>query len=138
MKKILVFIILLLIIVLNCGNAKKDFSLKEYFPDGELTLYSNICHENDEQILHNVYITQNRHSIIGESIFLNNIEIGQAIKQLDAKVLLTEQVDDITIIFCFSSKINSSVEYKGFTINLQIADSPNRTIIGWPMILGGF
>lgn len=138
MKKILIFIVLLVIVILNFAYVKKDFSLRDYFPEGQITIFSNIQDCDNQEIIKDVYITQNRNSVIGESVFLKNFEIGQILKILSAKVLSVEYLDDLTILFCKTDKISKLVKHNGQKINLQIASCEDYTVVGWPMILGGF
>lgn len=138
MKKILIFIILLIIVIFNCAYIKKDFSLSDYFPEGQITIYSNIKDCDSQEIVQDVYITQNRNSVIGESVFLRNFETGQILDILDAKVVSVEYLDNLTILFCKTDKINKQVKHNNQKINLQIATCEEYTVVGWPMILGGF
>ena len=140
MKKILILIILLLILIFNCAKTQNDFTLKDYFPTGEITYYTNENVDTTAHLLPNVYISKSSNYAIGESIFLKNIEIGNAIKTLGARVLLVEtlQEKNLTILYCNLPQLHISVDYKGFDINLQIASCEDYTVIGWPMILGSF
>ena len=140
MKKILILIVLLLILVLNCAKTQKDFTLKDYFPSGHITYYTNSNKDTCTQLLPSVYISDRPKQIIGESIFLKNIELGNAIKILSAKVVYVETLKEkgLTILYCNSPKLKTSVKYKNANINLQIVSCENYTIIGWPMILGSF
>lgn len=138
MKKILIFIIMLIIVIFNCAYIKKDFSLRDYFPEGQITIYSNIADCDNQQIVQDVYITHNRNSVIGESVFLKNFETDQILKILGAKVMSVEYVDELTILFCRTDKISKLVEHSDQKINLQIASCEEYTVVGWPMILGAF
>ena len=80
MKKIFILIVILFILILNCAKAQKNFTLKEYFPTGQMTSYTDKKDISNLSILPNVYIANNNNSIIGESVFLKNIEVGTAIK----------------------------------------------------------
>ena len=140
MKKIFVLIVILFILILNFIYVNNDFSLINYFPTGQLTKYSN-CEENAlAQILPNVYITNTNKHIIGESMYFDNLEVASAIDTLNAKVVFTESLtnEQMILVYCYSTLVPDSVEYKGKKINLQFAISNTYTVIGWPMILGSF
>lgn len=140
MKKILILIVLLLILIFNCAKTQNDFTLKNYFPTGEITYYTHENVGSSAHLLPNVYISKSPNCAIGESMYFNNIEIGNAIKTLGAKVLLVETLKEkgLTILYCNLPQLHVFVNYKGFDVNLQIASCEDYTIIGWPMILGSF
>lgn len=140
MKKILILIVLLLILILNCAKTQDDFTLKDYFPTGQLTCYTDDAKQGSSKLLSSVYITNQHKSVVGESIFLKNIEIDNAIKTLSAKVVLVETLKEqgLTLLFCHTNKVPTSVDYKGKKINIQIATCEDYTVIGWPMIIGSF
>lgn len=137
MKKIFILIILLSILLLNAYNKSPDFSFYNYFNVGTITRYTNENSKNS--ILPNVNIN-GYGSLLGESIYFDNINIETALLTLKAKVEFVEYIaeKDLTILYCTTPLIHKEVFIKDKNINLQIASSENYTIIGWPMILGGF
>ena len=137
MKKIFVLLILLMILLLNCYSNQTEFTFSNYFNTGVITKYTkNNC---SASILPNVSINSNG-KIIGESIYFDQLEIGNALSTLNAQVMFTEYIysRDLTIIYCSSPLIEKSVVVKDYIVNLQIATTDNYTVIGWPMILGSF
>lgn len=137
MKKIFVLLILLMILLLNSYSNQTDFSFSTYFNSGTITKYTeDNCNAS---ILPNISINSNG-KIIGESIYFEQLEVGNALSTLKAKVLFTEYISnrDLTVIYCSSPLIEKSVMVKDYSVNLQIATTDNYTVIGWPMILGSF
>lgn len=117
MKKIFILIVVLLIILFNSFYNKNTFSLRDYFSTGKLTQYTK-----------------------GESLYFNNLEVGKAIEILNAEIKFVEYIEDraLTIIYCYTDKIKTSVYSNDKKINLQIAYCDNYSVIGWPMIFGSF
>ena len=139
MKKIMVVIVMFLI-VLNCANNKKKFTLLKYFSgdyvaytsngDGENCVDLGFCYINSKPV---------KDCVIGESITIENCEVSAAIETLKARVVKTEYLEDgATVIYAFSNLIDEKVDVFGKKVNLQIAIRENRTTIGWPLILGSF
>ena len=138
MKKFLILILLLAIIVVSGMGKKEEFSFSDYFDYGELTVYRQSDGENE--ILPNITTYINNQKILGESIYFENVEVGKIIQDLSAKLLFSEELIDenLTILYCYSPNIPKTAIVKGQEINLQIATGENYTVVGWPMILGGF
>lgn len=139
MKKIMVVIVMFLI-VLNCSNNKKEFTLLKYFSgdyvaytsdgDGENCVDLGFCYINSKPV---------KDCVIGESITIENCEVSSALETLKARVVKTEYLEDgATVIYAFSNLIDENVDVFGKKVNLQIAIRENRTTIGWPLILGSF
>lgn len=126
MKKIFILIVILVIVMFSMLHDEKQFSLRDYFKTGEFTEYSSSIEAKNKKI--------------GESIYFDNLEVGQAIETLNAEIKFVEYLEDegLTVIYCYSDKIKDSVYAKNEKINLQIASCDNYTVIGWPMILGSF
>ena len=77
--------------------------------------------------------------VIGESISVKNLEVASAIKKLNARVVKTEYLEGgTTVVYAYSNLINDRVEVFGKSVNLQIAITDDKTVIGWPLILGSF
>lgn len=77
--------------------------------------------------------------IIGESMVIERLEVGSALTTLKAKVIKTEYLEDGTVvIYAYTTLINDKVDVSGNRVNLQIATRDNRTVIGWPLILGSY
>ena len=135
MKKLFV-LITILIILANNFNAK-DFSLLEHF-DGEYYAYTKQDHDGAKNLGFCYMTNEMVENKIGESMVFKNLEIGAAIDELNAKVVKTERVLDATIIYCYTDKIDDNVDLFDTKVNLQIAQYEDRTIIGWPLILGSY
>lgn len=137
MKKMIAVIAIFMIFF--GGETGECISLADYF-DGELVVYS------DEYISGSVdlgfcYLNENCVSsrILGESIRVDDLEVGQAIQTLDATILKTEVLNDGTIVlYCYSDKISSSVIVGYERVNLQVAQKGDYIVLGWPLILGSF
>lgn len=139
MKKIII-VILLFVIIISSNGVKKNFSLLNYF-DGEYSSYTN--HMINEKSINLGFCYMQKevatNGVIGESLKLNNFEIGDALKKLNAKVIKTEYIENGKIvIYAYSNLINSNVRVENKLVNLQIVHNDETTIIGWPLILGSY
>lgn len=140
MKKILVVLVLFLIMI-SGANQQQQFTLLDYF-SGSYTVYTkNSVNENSVNLgfcyMNNFQVeTQD---VEGESVKIENFEPSQAIRVLDAKVIETEYLDNgMVVIYAYTSLIKERVKLGQKHVNLQIAHCDDYTIIGWPLILGGF
>ena len=135
MKKIFVAIILLFIL----SNIIVDnrFSLNDYF-EGEYTSYFSDYTQNCVDLgfcyAGDVCVGE----LIGESVEVIDLEVGAAIKLLNAKVVRTEYINNVTVIYAQTNLIHKNVLVGGEKVNLQFAIKEDSCIIGWPLILGGF
>ncbi len=139
MKKIIVVIIMFLII-LNCSKNEKQFSLLSYF-SGEYIAYTSVNGGEDCVDLGFCYVNTKpvKDCVIGESITIEDCEVSSALLKLNARVVKTEYLENgTTVIYAFSNLINEKVDVFGKNVNIQMAIKDNRTIIGWPLILGSF
>ena len=139
MKKMLIVVFVLLILTAHKQD-KQEFSLLNYF-SGQYTAYTSSSDENSALNLGFCYMLSNPNvaDIIGESIVINDFEVTTAINQLNARVVKTEYLDDGTIImYCYTPLINDSVDVSNQKVNLQIATKNDRTVVGWPLILGSY
>lgn len=139
MKKIAVVLVMFLIILSGAKN-EKQFSLLNYF-SGEYIAYTSEDSGEDCIDLGFCYVNSKpvENCVVGESIEIENCEVASALSVLNARVVKTEYLEDgTTIIYAYSNLINEKVEVFGKKVNLQIATKNERTIIGWPLILGSF
>lgn len=139
MKKLMV-VIFMFIVLLSGNEEKEQFSLLNYF-SGEYTVYTSNSTGEDSVDLGFCYMNSKPVSehIVGESMVIMNFEVGNAIKSLNAKVIKTEYLEDgTTVIYAFTNLISEQVQVLGQYVNLQIATKEDRTIIGWPLILGSY
>lgn len=145
MKKFIVLIILALATSCVIFVKPKTFSLKSYFDKG--MLYTYTTHPiNDTSIpLTGTYMSLNaegadKDTIIGECMYFDNLEVGAALKSLKAEVKFTEYIDEqhLTIIYAYSKLIPISKNMNNHIINLQISTCNEYSVVGWPVIYGGF
>ncbi len=137
MKKLFMLIIIMAILI-NGYSDKKEFTLLDYF-SGEYVSYANTATTDSVDLGFCYMNTTFTEDNIGESIKVKNLEIGQALNDLNANVIDTEYLGGgLVVIYAYSDKINDSVIHKNQKVNLQIANVGDNTIIGWPLILGGF
>ena len=139
MKKFAIVIILFLIVLSGVKN-ETEFSLLNYF-SGEYIVYTSQGEDENSVNLGFCYVNSKPvdDHIIGESMTIENLEVGAALQSLNARVVKTEYLEDGTVvIYAYSSLINDEVNVFGKQVNLQIATKNERTIIGWPLILGSF
>lgn len=138
MKKFFIVIIVFLII-LGGVKTEADFTLLSYF-SGEYTAYTEASTDNGIN-LGFCYMNSkpNSSSVVGESLVVENLEVGSALSELKAAVVKTEFLNDgTTVVYAYSPLINRRVEAFNHNVNLQIAIKEDVTIIGWPLILGSF
>ena len=139
MKKFLIAIFFM--ILLLCGaNGKNNFSLQDYF-DGEYYVYTQNQIDNSSEDLGFCYMTKSidTKAKIGESVVVENLEIGKALKDLKAEIIKSECLPDgTTVLYAYTDLISKNVEIEKQKVNLQIALKSNVTIIGWPLIIGSF
>lgn len=140
MKKFLIAIILMCILL--SSNTKTNFSLLDYF-NGEYYAYTSSQVSSNSVNLGNCYMNnfklKDNSILIGESIKIDNLEIGAALKTLNAKLIKTEHLESgAVVIYAYSPKILTSVRVGSNKVNLQIANYDEYSIIGWPLILGSF
>lgn len=139
MKKMIVVIIVFLII-LSGFNLETNFSLLNYFSGDYLVYTSN---ENGENCVDLGFCYMNSkpvsECVVGESMVIKNFEIGSALDALNARVVKTEYFEDgTTVIYAFTNLIDDIVQVAGQRVNLQIATKDDRSVIGWPLILGSY
>ena len=76
--------------------------------------------------------------IIGESIVVENCELNTILNKLGARVIKTEWVAGECVVYAHSKLIRISTRLFEEDVNLQIAYTENRAVIGWPLIYGDF
>lgn len=138
MKKFLI-VLTMFAILLATQNIKKDFTLLDYF-SGEYIAYTQTANEFATN-LGFCYMQTNKvdaKSLIGESLKIENFEPVSALKTLKANVIKTEYIEGRIVIYAYSPFINKDVKIDNLKVNLQIAQTDEYTILGWPLILGSF
>lgn len=139
MKKIAVVLIMFLIILISAEN-QTQFSLLNYF-SGEYVAYTSKDSTEDSIDLGFCFINSKpvEGCVVGESMVIENFEVSSALSVLNARVVKTEYLEDgTTVIYAYSNLINDKVEVFGRNVNLQVATKNERTVIGWPLILGSY
>ena len=139
MKKFAVTIFIF-IVLLSCVNTKSQFSLLDYF-SGEYTVYTSQGAGENCVDLGFCYMNSNpvENNVVGESVVVNNLELGSALSILNARVVKTEYLEDgTTVIYAHTNKIREQVKVDGKNVNLQIANKGEKFVIGWPLILGSY
>lgn len=59
-------------------------------------------------------------------------------KKFDAKILLQESTSDVISYYCYTPRWQETIFVRGYTVNLHIAVSKDRVVVGAPIIFGGF
>lgn len=137
MRKILIALFIMAILI-NGSPKKNDFTLLDYF-EGEYHCYT--ASDADGVDLGFCCMAQERieSECIGESMRFSNLEIGNALEVLEARVVRTECLDNGTVvIYAHTDMIDDSVSIDNQRVNIQIAHNDQYSVIGWPLILGGF
>ncbi|MBO5926155.1 MAG: hypothetical protein J6Q38_01165 [Clostridia bacterium] len=70
--------------------------------------------------------------------FKISYDYEKLIKNLNAKLVIKENLDGLTCFYYYSKKLPEVEIIKGKKVNLHIAVSNNRTVIGSPIIYGSF
>lgn len=139
MKKIAIVLVLFLII-LSSVQTNNTFSLLDYF-SGEYTVYTSLDNGEDCVNLGFCYMNSKpvSNNVMGESMVVENLEVGTALSALNARVVKTEYLEDGTsVIYAYTTLIDDKVEIGDEQVNLQIATRNTRSVIGWPLILGSY
>ena len=64
--------------------------------------------------------------------------LQQVLKEYRAQVLWEETCADVTSYYCYSPRIQNGTVIEGQTVNLHIAFGTETTMLGTPLIFGGF
>lgn len=60
------------------------------------------------------------------------------IETYEATILKKEEAEGVTNYYCFSPRFPKGIRLFGEIVNLQIAESDQRTCVGTPIIFGSF
>ncbi len=76
----------------------------------------------------------------GESVTLSakGFELESILSDFGARVVFTENLSNATVYYAYSPKIKSQKTVRGEKINLQVAISGERVVLGAPLIFGSF
>lgn len=64
--------------------------------------------------------------------------VDDILNKLKAKIIRTEQVDEITIYYAYSPCLLKRERLFGENINLMIAITPSKIVVGSPLIKGSY
>ncbi|MBR4999247.1 MAG: hypothetical protein IKY10_05135 [Clostridia bacterium] len=139
MKKLMIVIFIFIVLLVGSSN-NKSFTLLDYF-SGEYTVYTTNGSGSDSVDLGFCYMNSKPVSanVVGESMVVENLEIGNVVDVLQARVVKTEYLDNgTTVIYAYTNLILDKVKVDGKHVNLQIATNDEYSVIGWPLILGSY
>lgn len=140
MKKFFIIISLFLVLI-GSKEVKNDFTLLDYF-SGEYSSYTEMA-VNASSVNHGFCYEQNEiveeSKLVGESLKIVNLEPMAALEKLKANIVKTEYLEEgLIVIYAYTSLIKNSVNVDDKKVNIQIAQSDEYCVIGWPLILGSF
>lgn len=69
---------------------------------------------------------------------LDSSSAQEVINKLKCKIIKTEQIEDITIYYCYSPFLLKSVYLFNNDINIMIAQTSSKVVVGSPLIKGSF
>lgn len=78
---------------------------------------------------------------LGESLYINSSYENQAndyLKNLDAQIISLQELEENILIYAYSRHLRECVMIEDKKVNIQIAITPERIIIGTPLIIGSF
>ncbi len=114
-------------LMLSAVAVRLYFARLDNFVGGKYTAFD----KNDEEISVSISKGYERADISGDTV-------KSVIETLKARIIKTENVGDITVIYAYSPMILKSVKLHGVTINLMIAKTSDRTVVGSPLIKGSY
>ena len=151
--KFCIFLSLSICLIFYGVITPRQFGLENYFA-GEYAFYSTDLVESplvtrrQELGFSFIYFTRSEDAaelrrlftrIDGESITLDiKQSTSEILKKLQARQVSRDRIGDLTTIYAYSPKVPTYIIVDGERINIQIAQANNRTLIGFPIILGSF
>ena len=77
--------------------------------------------------------------ITGESCTVyEDLQIEELLKDFNAVIIHEEKLEGLTNYYCYSPKIKHGIKILGKTVNLHIAKSNEKTVLGTPIIFGSY
>ena len=73
-----------------------------------------------------------------ERVDLDKASAQEVINTLKCKIIKTEQIEDITIYYCYSPFLLKSVYLFNNDVNIMIAQTSSKVVVGSPLIKGSF
>ncbi len=75
----------------------------------------------------------------GESVSIAaETSLEEVLSAFCAEVLFCEEAEGVTSYYCYSPTIKNGVAVKGVFVNLHVAISTERCVVGSPLIFGSF
>ncbi|MCL2846193.1 MAG: hypothetical protein FWE38_00715 [Firmicutes bacterium] len=125
----------------------------ETLGNGEFRIYSRelvnspLVERRIDIALGHVYITSSHNAaalrakfnhIDGESIRLPRTNASEILNRLGHHVVSTQQIHAGHITYAHNTRGRDFITSDGRRINLQIVERAHETIVGWPILLGGY
>jgi len=136
----MLLVVIIFMILISGVSENSDFTLLDYF-SGQYSAYTSVDSGEESVDLGFCYINSApvKENVVGESMVINNLEVGSALSALNARVVKTEYLDTgATVIYAYTNLISQDVNIDNEKVNLQIAHYGDYSVIGWPLILGSF
>jgi hypothetical protein len=152
MKKILIILIATLTVIFTYPS-NNFITLTEKFNGNEYIFYTDSKPEGYDNVIKNgeIYmVTVNSNEaektyktlkdVNAISVRFNGSKekINFYLETLSAEEIKNQTIDDIYIVYGYTSKIKESVDVNGQTINVQIAIHRGVVTIGSPLIIGSY
>ena len=126
MKRFCVFVGVVCL-MLSAIAARLYFCRLNVFLDGEYTSFSR----SDE--VDNVSISK-----YYERVDMDGDRFCEVVEKLKCNIIKKEEVDGITVVYAYSPYLLKSVFLFSRTVNIMIALTDSKTIVGAPLIKGSF
>lgn len=75
--------------------------------------------------------------VCGESVEYQSFDLNSYLKQVNGKIIFTEELSDSINYYC-TADLPYSVEISGYTINLHVCVKKDRIKVASPIIFGGY
>ncbi len=105
-----------------------------------ITVYTKSASSNAEIITTKPSSVLFFNDVRGESVVVdsNRFNAKQILDSYGATVRFSEVVDGVTSYYAYTDKLPYSQNICGYTVNLHVAVCGERTVIGTPIIFGGY
>lgn len=157
MKKLIKYILIAIIIVVAIPS--KQFELSDLIKEFNFNNVVNSYYTNTKVDVKNATVIKNGSAYIIESDYSNSNEIKKQLNNIQGQsvsfggtyndylnlktnlinnIYICDELLNIKTCYGYNSKLTNSVNIDGNNINIQIAYSEGKIIIGTPVILGSF
>lgn len=75
--------------------------------------------------------------VCGESVEYKNLDLNSYLKQVNGKIMFTEELSDSVNYYC-TADLPYSVEINGYRINLHVCVRKDSVKVASPIIFGGY